>query len=246
MSYPRSDAIGNLGGHSYRIQAVSPALGTTAFPIWDVVGAFNWIDPTGIGLQVSSSAAADTLAGTGARTVRVTGLSAAGAAQTAIVNLDGQTAAVIPTLEWISVERVEVMAVGTGGANAGDIYVSDAAAVLVAGVPNVATEVRAKILVGNGRSLSAAFVVPAGRSFLPTQIVVTTEAAQAGTLWRLMYKTPATGIRVYTARMQFGVATPWAPEHIDSIPGLSQVWIDAANVSETNMVVTAEMYGGLA
>lgn len=134
---------------------LNPAVGTDSETIWEQGGVYAY-PSSAISMKVSSSDANDDAAGTGARTVEVFGLDGDYNEINETVSLDGQTA-VSTTIEFLRVFRVIVRSAGSGGTNAGDIYVGTGT--VTAGVP--ATKY-AKILVGEGQTLMALWTVPAG------------------------------------------------------------------------------------
>lgn len=71
--------------------------------------------------SVKSSAAADSAAGTGARTIRLTYLTAAFELKTEDITLNGTTAVVTVATDIAYVESMIVLTVGSGGGNAGTI-----------------------------------------------------------------------------------------------------------------------------
>lgn len=81
---------------------------------------------TGATLDVVSSDANDTSAGTGARTIIITGIDENNIEQTEVVTLNGVTP-VTTTGLWLGVNRATVISVGTGGENAGNITIDDTA-----------------------------------------------------------------------------------------------------------------------
>jgi hypothetical protein len=110
---------------------------------------------TGTTYFIRSSSANDTAAGTGARTVRIVYLDAAGAQQKVTATLNGTTGVSLGSgfsyFEW-----AEVATVGTGIVAAGNITISS-----VVGAPTTAQTVE-YIAAGGNRSLSGRYVVPAG------------------------------------------------------------------------------------
>lgn len=98
-------------------------------------------------LGISSGNAADAIAGTGARTLRVHGLDANWQKQTEDFSTNGQTK-VTGTKYFLRVNYVEVLTAGSGGTNAGDIYVYDSSDTVVAGVPQTATKIFHRIDTG--------------------------------------------------------------------------------------------------
>ena len=112
-----SDAIGTS------LQAVAgPYTGTLTHPA----------AATRLGL--ASTSANDDNGGTGALTVRVTGLDANYDVASETVTLDGQTK-VLTVATFTAVHSVTVLTAGSGGANAGTIYVADDGDTFTAGVP---------------------------------------------------------------------------------------------------------------
>lgn len=122
------------------------------------------IQPAITRAQLSSSSANDTAAGTGARTVRVHGLDAAFKRVTEDFTMNGQTA-VLGSVYFTRVNHVEVLTVGTGLVNAGEVITSVRGAALTAGVPNTAADVISSILLGANVAWQAVFTVPAGEKY---------------------------------------------------------------------------------
>ena len=135
----------------------SPAVGTSEEGVWHYGGDINWIVTPTI-LQVSSSSAADDAGGTGALTMVLEGLDADYNALTETVTLDGQ-AQVATTGTYLRIHRAYIVDVGTGGANAGDLYIYTGAA--TAGVPDTATQVYSTISADHGQTSQAFYTIPA-------------------------------------------------------------------------------------
>lgn len=133
----------------------SAAVGTTDETVWD--GAVVYVYPTTASvMKVSSSSADDAAAGTGARTVYITGIDANGVEVTETVSLNGQTV-VLTVSSFLRIFSVIVLTAGSGATAVGNIYVGDGS--VTSGVP---ATVYAKILIGNNRTLMAMFTVPSG------------------------------------------------------------------------------------
>jgi hypothetical protein len=105
---------------------------------------------------VSSSNAADTAAGDGARTVLIDGLNANYERVTETASLNGQTGVTL-TNQYLRVNKVTILTAGSGGTSAGSIYV---------GTGTVSTGVPAVILNRTGansnESESGFYSVPVG------------------------------------------------------------------------------------
>lgn len=108
-------------------------------------------------VEVVSTSAADTAAGTGARTVRVVGLDANYVEVQETITLAGITP-VLGTVLFYRINELRVLSAGTGKTNAGVISVRDAGA----------GTVRSTIVAEQGRAEVGMFSVPAGHKLLAT------------------------------------------------------------------------------
>ena len=111
---------------------------------------------TDLQMTVSSGSANDASAGTGARTVLVTGLDANYAVISETVTLNGQTA-VTTTNSFLRVNSMLVTTAGTSSANEGIIYIGTG--VVTAGVPATVYNV---IAAGFNNATSSQYTIPAG------------------------------------------------------------------------------------
>jgi hypothetical protein len=101
----------------------NPSVSTTASPVW-ANGATGYVQlTTGTALEVVSSAAADTGAGTGARTVRVEGVDGSHIPFAETITLNGVTPVPLVNTSVIAINRTTVLTAGSGLANAGTIDV---------------------------------------------------------------------------------------------------------------------------
>jgi hypothetical protein len=121
--------------------------------IWDGTGSYTF-PAAAAAMKISSSSTDDDSGGTGALTARVIGLNASWQEVEQDVTLDGQTGVTIP-VSLIRVYRAYVLTVGTGGVNAGDIWIGTGD--ITNGVPAVKY---AGILTGHGQTLMAIYTVP--------------------------------------------------------------------------------------
>ena len=117
-------------------------------------------------VTVSSTSANDTSAGTGARTLLLSGLDASGDTQSETITMNGQTAVTSAnTYKWI--QSMVVLTAGTTGSNEGDLYAGTGT--VTAGKPAVllcSGEIGANI------SATSAYMVPNGHIFHPTQVSI--------------------------------------------------------------------------
>ena len=117
--------------------------------IWTQGG--TWGAPTAARTHdIVSTDANDTAAGTGARTVQVTGLSAAGVSQSEAIAMNG--VANVPTVStYLFITSLTVLTAGSGGQNAG----------VITATAQVDTTVSSAIAVGENASQMCIFRVPA-------------------------------------------------------------------------------------
>ena len=133
----------------------NPDVDTTEEVVWpdgSTVGG-NTVAAT---LKISSSSTSDAAAGTGARTVLISGLDGSHNEISETVTLNGQTA-VNTTKTYLHVNGITVLTVGSGGSNAGVIYAGTG--VVTLGVP---ASIYNLIDTGFNQSTSAMFTIPSG------------------------------------------------------------------------------------
>ena len=113
----------------------NPDIDDSLETIWAQGGLYSYLS-SATTLYISSSSTADDAAGTGARTATVSGLDANYDEVSVTVDLDGQNGVQLGSASnWIRVNRVTVNTAGSGGQNAGVIYVGDEASP-TSGVPS--------------------------------------------------------------------------------------------------------------
>ena len=136
----------------------NPTIGTSDETVWSEGGLYAY--PTSAStMYISSSSTADTSAGTGARTATVSGLDANFDEISETVSLNGQTGVQLNgALNWYRVNRIVVNTAGSGGANAGVLYVGTEATPS-SGVP---TNKYATVAIGDNQTLMCVWTVPRG------------------------------------------------------------------------------------
>lgn len=122
--------------------------------VWAGGGLYTGFPSAAESVQVFSSSAADTLAGTGARTLQVFGLGADYVEKNETVNLNGTTPVTL-TGTWLRINRAIVRSAGSGGENAGTITIRQ--------TPSTAN-VFAQISPGNNQTTILAYTVPDGKT----------------------------------------------------------------------------------
>jgi len=142
--------------------------------VWAQGGLYSYLASAST-LYISSSSGFDDVGSTGATSAKVSGLDANYNEVSVTVDLNGQTGVQLgDASNWIRVNRIEVLTAGSGGANAGVLYVGTEAAPS-GGVP---TNKYATVAIGDNQTLMALWTVPAGYTayLYETHITVATEA----------------------------------------------------------------------
>lgn len=146
----------------------APAAGTSLLNVneFNQLQDLGAIFPTAFALDVSSSSATDTAAGTGARTVEIAGLDFNGLPLLETVTLNGQTVVTTTKAFW-RVFGAQVLTVGTNRRNAGDIYIvkTGTGGTYTSGVPGTLTSALIKILINENYGSSGFFTAPRGCQF---------------------------------------------------------------------------------
>lgn len=149
-------ARGQIEGHrAITVFGFNPDVDTTELVVWPD-GATAVVQHPAATLTVSSSSTDDTSAGTGARTVVIYGLDNDHNEVSETVTLNGQTA-VTTTNSYTHVNSMSVSTVGSGGKNAGIIYIGSGT--VTTGVP---ASIFNLVYTGYNASTSAHYTIPAG------------------------------------------------------------------------------------
>ena len=152
-------ARGQIPAHSALHKfGYNPEIGVTDETIWAQGGLYVY-PATASTMYISSSSTDDTAAGTGARTATVSGLDANFTQISETVSLNGQVGVQLNgALNWYRVNRIIVNTAGSGGANAGVLYVGTEATP-TGGVP---TNKYATVAIGDNQTLMCIWTVPSG------------------------------------------------------------------------------------
>lgn len=152
----------------------NPDIDNSLETIWAQGGLYTYLSSAST-LYISSSSTADDAASTGARTATVSGLDANYDEVSVTVDLDGQNGVQLGSANnWIRVNRIAVDTAGSGGQNAGVLYVGTEASPSV-GVP---TNKYATVAIGDNQTLMALWTVPRGYTAYLTQLDVTVATEQ--------------------------------------------------------------------
>tara|TARA_A100000171_G_C2140405_1_gene155071 strand:+ start:9782 stop:10579 length:798 start_codon:yes stop_codon:yes gene_type:complete len=158
-------ARGQIGFHeSIHKFGFNNSVDTNLATVWLQGGLYSYLSSAST-LYISSSSTADTAAGTGARTVTVFGLDNNFDEKIETVSLNGQTGVELNGSTWFRVNRIVVNTAGTGGGNAGVLYVGTEATPS-GGVP---TNKYATVGIGDNQTLMMTYTIPRGYSAYVTQ-----------------------------------------------------------------------------
>ena len=167
---------GQIAYHTPRFRfGYANAIGSTPQTITTCVTAGStYVYPTtAVTMKVSSASANDTAAGTGARTILVSGLDGNYNAVSETVTLNGQTQ-VSTTNTYLRILYTEILSTGSGNAQAGVIYIGTGSA--TAGVP--ATIYWQSDTTYNNWAF-AGYTVPAGYTAYLTSYTITSQSTTA-------------------------------------------------------------------
>lgn len=149
-------ARGQISWHqSITVFGYNSDVDTSVETVWPYGGLLAF-PAAALQLSVSSENAADTSAGTGARTVYLEGLDANHNVISEVVTLNGQTA-VTTTRSYLHINNCYVLTAGSGNSAAGTIYFGTG--VVTAGVPATVYDV---IQFDYNARVTGSYTVPAG------------------------------------------------------------------------------------
>lgn len=117
-------------------------------------GVFEFIT-VGETIDISSTSVNDTLLGTGAQKIVITGIDEDWNEQVEVVDMNGTTT-VTTSSQWIGINRIAIFKSGTGLKNAGTINIK----------ANTSTYTMAQMPTGNSTTQQCLFYVPADHNFL--------------------------------------------------------------------------------
>ena len=192
--------------------------------------------PGGIQLRLVSAGAADDVAGTGVRRVRIDYLGAGGVRQFEVVDLDGVVAVLTVATDIGAVLAITATEVGSGGAAAGVISVTNV------GV----TETYDQIAVGDVQARAAVWVVPGGKQFWIASVKASASAAavlRAVSNFNPITRQVVTDGQFVLAEVQVGAALMVYTPAVDvgPIPAGARVWLSAQGAG--NPIVNATLEG---
>lgn len=210
--------------------------------IWNQGGTYTFIT-TAADMYASSSDALDVAA-----VVTVTGLDADGLEVTRSVTLTGQTQVVIPGGTFSAVYRAYISGLT---ATVGDVYIApDVDAAITGGVPDTASEIKAKIDIADQQSMMAITTIPATigtktvrHAWIADMLVTALPGTPASTLISVALRVqPVGGVFLTMATAGITDSQPIIyrpfPKYLEA-PPLSRVKLTVAT-NKDNTLVTGE------
>lgn len=214
----------------------NPLVGTGTYEdVWFGGGTYSgWLTAASAVRVASGGNANDTAAGTGARTVTVSGLDQNWNEATETITLAGASASSATTTTFVRVNRAFAATSGTSGAaNTGDITIETTGAVTLA-----------VLEAGLGQTQLACYTVPDGKTAYITEYTATAGGTNDKAEIRLYQRqdadtvaAPFTSPRILTV---FGVSGGLAVNLTSyiSVPARSDIWASAVNLTSGNIPVS--------
>jgi len=154
--------LGQVYGVShFMLRGYNGATTTTAEVVWPESATYTFLAANMTTPKISSSDTNDAAAGSGARTVYITGVDANYAAQSETLTLNGQTGVALVN-NYMTINSMEVLTAGSGGVNAGNIYVGTGT--ITAGKPAVVHSILSTV--NPNVAVSYIYAVPANKTLL--------------------------------------------------------------------------------
>jgi hypothetical protein len=176
MPYLYDVADGNISGHTPYVKlGYNDNVGSTEEDIWTQSSVYPWIAAPGIALEVVSSDANDTVAGSGVQKVRVGYLDADYSSQSQILSMNGTTPVPLTDTTILRVNSIRATQVGVNGVAAGTITCR-----LVGG----AATIYRSIVAGFTRGRILTYTVPLGQTLYITSIAISSGHTTAGKIVR--------------------------------------------------------------
>lgn len=224
---------GQVQGHaSMQIIGYNDNVDQAWVPIW-ADGTLSF-PAAALVMKVSSTNAADTAAGAGARTVMVSGLDANYLQISETVTLDGQTA-VNTVNSYLAINSFMVTSAGANGTASGDIYIGSG--VVTTGVPATAYDY---IPTGWNFNQTAVYTVPAGyTAYIPYSRLTFAQASGTNAVWGRITTTGTNGVKMATvsAVANNGIVE-FNPKYPIAVAEKTRIVAEARGAANDNYVAT--------
>lgn len=212
---------------------------------WYGTGAYNWI-PSARNLEIVSSSASDTLAGTGVQKVLVSGLDANYSQISETVSMNGTTAVALAN-QYLRINRAVSAQAGSAQVNQGNISIRDTGGgTLRAIIPIVLAGI------GIGITSQSAYTVPAGYTLIIESMILSINRNTGNTVNNVTVRTwsrSAAGVLMLPLSFSTSSNLPYRHEAGNGYPLLTlseKTDVDLYCTEVSNAVpVTASWIGAL-
>lgn len=234
-------AYGSIPGISpISINGNNGGITTTFEPIWPESAAYVPLAAAMSTPYIASSSTDDDgdPVGTGARTVRVTGVNTSYAAFSEDLTMNGQTSVNLTTSNVLFINSITVLTAGSGFVNAGTIRIGTGTN--TAGVPAV---VHAHMAAGFGKTQTAMYFVPANKKLLLRNLTANSygvTAAQTIQVVADMWTTPVAAKvlqRQYVATLNQAGTSAYSYPGTLTVPASTLVIFQALSAASTGPVM---------
>jgi hypothetical protein len=197
--------------------------------IWSAGGIYAFYPTSGVSIEALSSSASDASAGTGARTILVSGLDENGIEQLKTFTTNG-TSTVSIDGSWMRVFRAYVLTSGSAGTNVGNITIRQSGAGATA----------AHILADEGQTLQAIYTIPKG--FNGLLLGGHLSLGKAGDCEaRLQIRTPGGAWRTQVHHHSYQAQISMDGCVVASIPALTDIRVNATTTT-ANTPISADFH----
>lgn len=202
----------NVSGSVVRIYGRNGTVGTAVEELYSYDQPIDWVAIMSAvaKVDITSTSANDTSAGTGARTIRIVGCDDTGAIISEVLTLNGNTI-VQSALSYKLIYGMEVLTTGTGKVNAGDIHCvkTGTGGTYTTGAPGTLTSALCKMLIGWNQSMTGIFCVPPGKTATVRRIEGMSRTQAAGLF---LYKQTLAGgnLELLSVPLELGATSPLA------------------------------------
>lgn len=244
VNYNRDVSLGNVAnefgfeGFGYKTTA-TPA----TVDVWDGPTATIPFPPDeGIQMQVVSSSAEDSAAGTGIRSLYIIYLDADGNTQAELITMNGATPVLTTATDIRFLQFTYTATAGSVGEAVGTISIQSVGGVTTYGV----------IIPGQNRSISSARMIPAGMEFCLEFVNASATSKDRDPILAGLYATSLNGVRnaddIFYMVTQGSYANSTVHAHIDTspvFPELTKIKVKATFTGNTNATAIGHYVGVL-
>jgi hypothetical protein len=228
--FPLQVSRGQIPGHRcVTVFGYNGDVDQTEVTVWPYIGLISH-PAAALQMKVSSSNAADTSAGTGARTVLIQGLDASYNEISETVTMNGQTA-VTTTNSYLRINYATVATAGSGQSAAGDIYIGTGT--VTAGVPATVYDL---IKFNYNDTVTGHYTIPAGYTgYLMQGMFTAGQLSGSTSIQGRLITSTADGIRRTTAVVALNNGTAdYAFEFPIAIPEKTDIEATAIGSANNN------------